>query len=93
LNNGVYIPVGVLAQPVRNFIKCMPVFYSASLMREIFMADPIAIVFKGAPENVVANYLQEMGVIIHWNDILVSNRIKIAIILVGRASPLGRPAP
>jgi multidrug/hemolysin transport system permease protein len=82
---GVYIPVGVLAKPVQNFIECIPVFYSASLIREIFMADPIAIVFKGAPESVVANYLRKMGVIIHWNDVLVSNQIKIAIIFVSGA--------
>ncbi|HYH03339.1 MAG TPA: hypothetical protein VEC37_09575, partial [Bacillota bacterium] len=44
------------------------------------MSHPVTLVFHHAPENVVSNYLQTMGVTIDWDGVLVSNSTKIAII-------------
>ena len=78
---GIYIPIGVLPQTVQTVIKFVPVFYGVAQMREVFMVDPVIQVFKGAPQIVISDYLRYMGVIIHWNDTIVSNWTKTLIIL------------
>ena len=79
---GVYVPIGVLPDTVQKFMKCLPVFYNSSLMREVFTAVPISAVFNGAPAKTVSGYMESMGVIISWNGTAVSDFSKIAIILL-----------
>lgn len=79
---GVYLPVGELPDTVQKFMKCIPVFYDSSLIREVFMENPVAKVFKGAPPEVVSSYLKTMGVRIYWGSSLVSDFSKTAVILL-----------
>ena len=79
---GIYVPIGVLPQAVQNLMKTLPIFYITALMREVFMVNPAATVFKGAPTSVVSGYLESMGVNIVWNGEVISNSVKLAIVII-----------
>lgn len=78
---GIYLPIGILPAAVQNFIKCVPFFYGASLMRDVFMTGPTATIFKGAPPSLISGYLESMGARVVWNGTVVSDVTKIGIIL------------
>jgi len=59
---GIYIPMGVLPEAVQNIVKFVPATYGAALMRQVFMEDPVAKVFAGAPAQVVEHYYSTFGV-------------------------------
>lgn len=58
---GIYVPLGVLGT-VGDTIKLFPLAYSASILRQIFMADSIPKVFAGAPSNVASDIRYFYGV-------------------------------
>ena len=59
---GIYIPVGMLPQAVQGIVKLLPVSHTAVLMRQIFMEKPLQEVFSGAPQELVSETLQSLGV-------------------------------
>lgn len=79
---GLYMPVGALPVTVQRFVKLLPIFYDSSLMRGIFMENPISIIFKDAPLNISSGYLKSMGVEIFWGDHAVSAQAKVVVILL-----------
>lgn len=78
---GIYLPIGILPTAVQNFIKCIPFFYGASLMRDVFMTGPMAIIFKGTSPSIISGYLESMGTRVMWNGTVVSDVTKTGIIL------------
>lgn len=46
---GVYVPIGQFSDSVQTVIKLFPMTYSASLMRQVMMAEPLKISFAGVP--------------------------------------------
>lgn len=78
---GIYMPVGLYPQAVRTFMKFISVFYGSSLMWGVFMEHPVAEVFKYAPGDTTAHYLEYMGAVIRWNGMVVSEWSKIGIVL------------
>lgn len=79
---GIYLPIGLLPPAVQDFIKCVPFFYGASLMRGVFMANPVALVFRGAPDGAAAGYLETMGARVVWHGTVVPDTVKIGIVLL-----------
>lgn len=79
---GIYVPVGTLPDAVQKFMKFLPVFYEASLMRGVFMKDPAAVVFKHIHGNIVSSYMNSMGVNISWGGTTVSSLDKLAVVVV-----------
>jgi multidrug/hemolysin transport system permease protein len=79
---GIYVPVGVLPEAVQKFMKCLPLFYNTALMRGVYMERPVSIVFKGAPDRVLSDYMNSMGVHISWGDTVVDSRAEIAIVIL-----------
>jgi multidrug/hemolysin transport system permease protein len=61
---GIYLPIGILPEAVQNIVKFVPATYGAALMRQVFMEDPTAKVFSGAPPQMVAEYNTTFGVTI-----------------------------
>lgn len=59
---GIYIPVGMLPQAVQGLVKLLPVSHTAVLMRQIFMEKPLQEVFSGAPQELISETLQSLGV-------------------------------
>jgi multidrug/hemolysin transport system permease protein len=65
---GIYLPMGVLPDGVQSFMKAVPVTYSASMYRQIFMEEPLDKVFNGAPQEAIDNYTKTFGVNIYWGN-------------------------
>ena len=59
---GIYVPIGVLPASIQVFMKVLPFNSAAVLMRQQFMARPLAAVFAGVPAPVSAGYEEFYGI-------------------------------
>ncbi|MDD2376218.1 MAG: ABC transporter permease [Clostridia bacterium] len=78
---GIYIPMGALPEGVQTIMKTVPVTYSTSMFRQIFMEEPLNKVFEGAPVEKINDYIQTFGVKIYWGNSEVSWIVMIGILL------------
>jgi multidrug/hemolysin transport system permease protein len=69
---GVYVPIGVLPNFVQKLVSVFPFSYSASLMRQVFMEEPLAMVFKNADPSAVADYERLFGVKLYFGEIYLT---------------------
>ncbi|WP_288925580.1 ABC transporter permease, partial [uncultured Trichococcus sp.] len=58
---GVYVPIGQFSDSVQTIIKLFPMTYSASLMRQVMMEEPLDISFEGAPVEALDAFKLMMG--------------------------------
>ncbi|HRL00687.1 MAG TPA: ABC transporter permease, partial [Trichococcus flocculiformis] len=58
---GVYVPIGQFSDNVQTIIKLFPMTYSASLMRQVMMEEPLKISFEGAPVEALDAFKLMMG--------------------------------
>jgi multidrug/hemolysin transport system permease protein len=79
---GIYIPIGSLAENIRNILKCTPIIYGAKMFRSIMTEEICSEIFKGAPEILQAEYLDAMGVSIDFLGVSVSNAACVMILMV-----------
>ncbi len=59
---GVYIPIGNLPSAVQAVIKVFPPSHAGALFRQVMLERPLSLSFAGAPQNIVENFENEMGV-------------------------------
>lgn len=59
---GIYVPIGSLPSAMQWVIKIFPVSHAGVLLRQVFMARPMAISFADAPAEAVSSFNQQMGV-------------------------------
>lgn len=79
---GIYVPIGLLSQPIQTFTKFIPITYGVSLSREVFMREPIAIMFAGAPSSAIIGFEEYFGSRVFWGDYQVSRLLMAGILLV-----------
>ncbi len=86
---GAYMPMGIMPKVIQDVFNSLPVSQGASLLRQIFLRDIIAKVFKGAPNSVVLEYryfqgidLKMLGHIITPTEMLISILASIVILFV-----------
>ncbi len=77
---GIYLPIGQLPKGMQWVIKLFPPSHSAALFRQVMMEEPMAVSFAGAPEAVVTEFKEAMGVIYKMGDYEVSELTSILII-------------
>ncbi len=65
---GMYINIGSLPEAVQLVMKLFPPSHAGALFRQIIMKDPTALVFAGAPAEVVDKFNYSMGVILKLGD-------------------------
>ncbi|MDR1463957.1 MAG: ABC transporter permease [Oscillospiraceae bacterium] len=58
---GVYLPVGQLPGPVQWVVKLFPVSHVSLLLRRLMMETPMAETFRDAPDKVVRDFREELG--------------------------------
>lgn len=58
---GIYLPIGNFSEGIATGMKCLPVIYGAKLFRSIMTADAEAVVFDGAPAEMVKEYRLALG--------------------------------
>lgn len=78
---GIYIPIGTLPEGVQTFMKAIPVSYSASMYRQVFMEKPLDTVFANAPIEAKTEYMKTFGVDIYFGDKVVNWPMMISILL------------
>lgn len=78
---GIYLPMGMLPTGIQAFMKTVPVTYTASMYRQVFMEEPLAKVFKNAPAKDMNDYMKTFGVKIYWGDNVVNWYTMIGILL------------
>jgi multidrug/hemolysin transport system permease protein len=60
--SGIYIPIGVLGSGMQTIIKLFPPAHTVTVLRQIFLDKPIALVFKDAPVDVINDYKNLNGI-------------------------------
>ncbi|MCX5774780.1 MAG: ABC transporter permease [Firmicutes bacterium] len=82
---GIYLPIGNFPEGVQMVIKLFPISYSASLFRQVVMAEPLAVAFAGAPSEYLAGFNHDMGVTFSFGSYVVTPLVSISILLVTSA--------
>ncbi len=78
---GIYLPIGQLPDAVQWLVRVFPVSHSASLLRQIMMADPISATFAGAPADAVTDFKHFMGVTFDFGSGDVTPLTSITVLL------------
>ena len=78
---GVYIPLGQLPGSVQTVVKLFPPAHSAVLLRQIMMEGAEHIAFSGAPEEVIKEFHQTLGISFSVGDKILSSYTSIMYIL------------
>lgn len=81
---GVYLPIGQLPEAVQYIIKVFPPSHSASLFRQVMMADPIAVTFAGAPAEYLTTFYEQMGITVSFGSTTLPAWANI-LVLIGSA--------
>jgi multidrug/hemolysin transport system permease protein len=79
--SGVYVPVGVLPGAVQNLITILPFGYSASILRQIFMEEPLQKVFNQAPQK-ISEYSNLFGVKLYLNDFEFTIILMVVLLII-----------
>lgn len=82
---GVYVPLGALGEGVQRFVLLVPFSHGAALLRQAFCRQPLELVFHGAPQQMLDDYLRNSGVVLYWGDTPLSAGTMIAV-LAGAAA-------
>lgn len=78
---GIYLPMGMLPEGIQTFMKTIPVTYTASMYRQVFMEEPLAKVFGNAPVENMNDYIKSFGVNIYWGNTEVTWSMMIGILI------------
>jgi multidrug/hemolysin transport system permease protein len=78
---GMYIPVGFLAENVQWAVKCFPTSHACALLRQIMMEGQIGVTFAGVPDEYVANFERQMGVVFVYGDYTATAGLHVAVLL------------
>lgn len=79
---GIYLPMGMLPEGIQTFMKAVPVTYTASMYRQVFMEEPLAKVFDNASSKNMNEYIKTFGIKIYWGSNEVNWYTMIGILLV-----------
>ncbi|MGI6151067.1 MAG: ABC transporter permease [Christensenellales bacterium] len=79
---GIYVPIGQLPDAVQWVIKLFPVSHSATLFKQVIMADPLSITFASAPAEAVQAFKETMGVVFKFGETEATPLVSLAIILL-----------
>jgi multidrug/hemolysin transport system permease protein len=82
---GVYVPIGVLPNFIQKFVSVFPFSYSPSLMRQVFMNDPLTKVFNNADPKAVSDYEKLFGVKLYLGDFYLTPLLLILGLLTTAA--------
>lgn len=59
---GIYLPIGNLPDAVQWVVKCFPISHAGALLRQVMMTDTLSASFAGAPQAIVNDFQEMMGV-------------------------------
>lgn len=77
---GIYLPIGTLPEAVQTVLKCLPTIYGCSLFRSILTESALAQTFGGAPEALVSEYSDAMGITLKFGETEIGTGLQLAIL-------------
>ena len=78
---GTYIPIGVLPDSARLFMKCTPATYIASLYRQVLMKDRLETAFSGN-NSLLQEFQEKMGIQINWQELLTKEETYFIVVII-----------
>ena len=78
---GIYLPIGMLLDPVKWVIKVFPVSHAAVVFRNIMMEDTMTKALENAPTDIVLDVKESLGVVYFFGDKELG--IGTSVIIVG----------
>ena len=78
---GIYVPIGVLPEFLQTLVKFVPATHSAALMRQVFMSEPLDLVFQAAPAQVRTEYTRIFGVDVIVNGEPLTTSVMLGIVI------------
>lgn len=66
--SGIYLPVGMLAEPVQWLIKVFPVSHAAAIFRSLMMGPAMKTGFKNVPGEIVQEVKEYLGICYRFNE-------------------------
>ncbi len=79
---GIYLPMGMLPENVQTVIKCFPMVHGSSFLRSIFTEQIITETFSNCPKELVEEYKEYMGMTVTFNNEVISDVFKVALLLI-----------
>ncbi|MGM9934761.1 MAG: hypothetical protein ACI32Y_06520, partial [Clostridium sp.] len=64
-----------------KIVKCFPLVYGASAMRGVLSRDALDLAFENAQSSIISEYSSYMGISLSWNDNILSDWIKILVLM------------
>jgi multidrug/hemolysin transport system permease protein len=93
---GIYLPLGMLPERVKDVLLCFPLVHGSSFLREAFTGKIMQETFANCPQELIDGYKDYMGITIRFDGNEVGLGFKMAflavsgIILIGIAAILQR---
>lgn len=76
-----YIPMGLMPNTVQIVSNAIPVSQGASLLRKIFLEQPMAHVFASAPQEVINDYTKMQGVDLYFGSHELTSTFMVLFII------------
>lgn len=78
---GTYIPIGVLPDSAKLFMKCTPATYIASLYRQVLMKERLETTFSGN-NSLLQEFQEKMGIQINWQELLTKEETYFIVVII-----------
>jgi len=78
---GIYLPLGMLPGAVQWIVKLFPPSHAAVLLRQVMMADPLALSFAGAPAESLEGFKEMFGIFFQFGDTVMGTWGHIAVLV------------
>lgn len=78
---GIYMPIGVLTPSIQTFTKFVPATYGVTLTRQIFMREPLKLMFAGVPQSVISGFEKYFGSQVYWGNFQCPPYLMVVILL------------
>lgn len=79
---GIYLPLGMLPDKVQSVLKCFPLIYGCSFLRDAFTGEVMTKTFSNCPQELVEGYKEYMGMTVLYGQDVVSEGFKVAFLVI-----------
>jgi multidrug/hemolysin transport system permease protein len=78
---GAYVPIGIMPNTIQIISNILPVSQGASLLRKVFLEQPISEVFAHVPANVINDYTKTQGVDLFFGKFELTSSFMVIFII------------
>jgi len=78
----IYLPMGSLSDKLQTVLKCFPLLYGSSLLREVLTKNILEETFYNCPDLLKKEYMDYMGITVNVGNHMVDTCLKVAFMLI-----------